>query len=90
MRSASGESATSSTLLPLPDFHRLFESAPGLYLDLTPALTILAVSDTYLQATMIRREEILGRHLFDVVPDNPDDVNATGGLFGESITASIA
>jgi len=45
---------------------------------LTPALTILAVSDTYLRATMTRREEILGRHLFDVAPYNPEDINATG------------
>ena len=38
----------------------------------------MAVSDAYLRATMTRREEILGRHLFDVFPDNPDDATATG------------
>lgn len=32
------------------DFPALFESAPGLYLDLSPALTIVAVSDGYLRA----------------------------------------
>ena len=61
-----------------PDFRTLFESAPGSYLALTPALVIVAVSDAYLQATMTRREEILGRHLFDVFPDNPGDATATG------------
>lgn len=55
-----------------PDFQALFESAPGLYLVLTPALTIVAVSDAYLKATMTKREEILGRRLFEVFPDNPD------------------
>jgi signal transduction histidine kinase/DNA-binding response OmpR family regulator len=60
------------------DFRALFESAPGLYLVLTPDLSIVAVSDAYLQATMTKREEILGRGLFDVFPDNPDDANATG------------
>jgi hypothetical protein len=50
----------------------LFESAPGLYLVLTPALVIVAVSDAYLEATMTRREEIVGR-LFDVFPDNLAD-----------------
>ena len=35
-----------------PDFQALFESAPGLYLVLTPDLTIVAVSDAYLRATM--------------------------------------
>ena len=61
-----------------PDFRTLFESAPGLYLVLTPALTIVAVSDAYLNATMTKREEILGRGLFEVFPDNPDDPTATG------------
>lgn len=61
-----------------PDFKRLFESAPGLFLVLTPDLRIAAVSEAYLRATMTRRDEILGRHLFDVFPDNPDDPAATG------------
>ncbi|TKS63771.1 MAG: PAS domain-containing sensor histidine kinase [Nitrospira sp.] len=78
MRSGSRESTTSATLLPQPDFQALFESAPGLYLVLTPTLTIVAVSQAYLQATMTRRGEILGRHLFDVFPDNPEDATATG------------
>ncbi len=63
---------------PPPDFRRLFESAPGLYLVLAPDLRIVAVSDAYLQATMTKRDEILGRGIFDVFPDNPDDVGATG------------
>jgi PAS domain-containing protein len=61
-----------------PDFKLLFESAPGLYLVLTTDLKIVAVSGAYLRATMTRREEIFGRHLFDVFPDNPDDPSATG------------
>jgi signal transduction histidine kinase/ActR/RegA family two-component response regulator len=61
-----------------PDFQALFEAAPGLYLVLTPDLKIVAVSDAYLRATMTKREEILGRGLFDVFPDNPDDPNASG------------
>lgn len=60
------------------DFRRLFESAPGLYLVLTPALQIVAASDAYLQATMTVRDAIVGRGLFDVFPDNPDDPSATG------------
>jgi signal transduction histidine kinase/CheY-like chemotaxis protein len=61
-----------------PDFRALFEGAPGLYLVLDPDLRIVAVSDAYLRATMTRREEIIGRGIFDVFPDNPDDPNATG------------
>lgn len=60
------------------DFQRLFESAPGLYLVLAPELRIIAASDAYLAATMTRREDILGRHLFDVFPDNPGDASADG------------
>ena len=64
--------------LPVPDFRALFESSPGLYLVLTPDFTIAAVSDNYLAATMTQREAILGRGIFDVFPDNPDDPSATG------------
>lgn len=62
----------------LPDFRAWFEAVPGLYLVLTPRLTIAAASDAYLRATMTRREDLLGRHLFDAFPDNPDDAQATG------------
>lgn len=60
------------------DFKRLFESAPGLYLVLSPSLIIQAASDAYLAATMTAREDIVGRGLFEVFPDNPNDPNATG------------
>jgi signal transduction histidine kinase len=61
-----------------PDFKALFESAPGLYLVLDPDLMIVAVSEAYLNATMTKRAEILGRGLFEVFPDNPNDPEATG------------
>lgn len=70
-------SRTSGTVAP-PDYRLLFESAPGPYLILTPDLTIAAVNEAYLTATMTKREEIVGRGLFDVFPDNPDDPAATG------------
>src|SRR5687768_1959273 len=60
------------------DFRALFDWAPDLYLVLEPDLTIVAVSDAYLRATMTDRNKILGRHLFDVFPDNPADPTATG------------
>ena len=61
-----------------PDFRALFEAAPGLYLVLDPELRIVAASDAYLAATLTVREAILGRGLFEVFPDNPDDPAATG------------
>jgi signal transduction histidine kinase len=72
------EVAQRSTDRRTPDFRTLFESAPGLYLGLTPDFRLVAVSDAYLRATMTEREKILGRDLFDVFPDNPDDSGATG------------
>ena len=59
-------------------FRLLFESAPGLYLVLLPDLTIHSVNDSYASATMTKREEIIGRLLFDVFPDNPEDSTADG------------
>ncbi len=61
-----------------PDFQALFEGAPGLYLVLTPDFRIAGASDAYLRATMTTREQILGRRIFEVFPDNPDDAGATG------------
>jgi PAS domain-containing protein len=63
---------------PTPDFRLLFESAPGLYLVLTPGLKIVAASDAHLRATMTKREEVLGRGIFEVFPDNPGDPHAIG------------
>ncbi len=60
------------------DCKLLFESAPGLFLVLLPDLTIQAMTDDYAAATMTTREQILGRNLFDVFPDNPEDQNADG------------
>jgi len=61
-----------------PGFRSLFEAAPGSYLALDPELVIVGVSDAYLRDTMTVREEILGRPLFEVFPDNPDDPEADG------------
>ena len=61
-----------------PDFRVLFETVPGLYLVLTPHFEIVAASNAYLEATMTTRTQVLGRHLFEVFPDNPSDKTATG------------
>jgi signal transduction histidine kinase/CheY-like chemotaxis protein len=45
---------------------------------LDPELRIVAVSDAYVAATMVRRDDVLDRGIFDVFPDNPDDSAATG------------
>ena len=60
-------------------FRALFESAPGLYLVLEPEeFRIVAVSDAYLRATITEREEIMGKTLFEVFPDDPAEPWADG------------
>jgi PAS domain S-box-containing protein len=61
-----------------PDFRAFFRAAPGLFLVLAPDFKIVAVSDDYLRATMTQREQILGKGIFEVFPDNPKDPAATG------------
>ncbi|MDQ2989504.1 MAG: PAS domain-containing protein [Pseudomonadota bacterium] len=60
------------------DFRALFEATPAPYLVLRPDFTIVAVNEVYLRVAMCEREAILGRGLFDVFPDNPDNPNADG------------
>jgi len=72
-----------------PDFELLFNAIPGNYLILlpdAPNYTIIAVSDAYARVTMNTREHMLGRKLFEVFPDNPDDPEATGV---RNLTASL-
>lgn len=59
-------------------FRLLFEASPTPFLVLTPAFQIVAVSNSYLRATMTRRQDIVGRGLFEVFPDNPNDPAADG------------
>ncbi|WP_437986936.1 ATP-binding protein [Sorangium sp. So ce117] len=61
-----------------PDFRAIFEGLPACYFVLNPDFTIVAVSDAFLRAASTRREDLLGRHIFDAFPDNPDDPHATG------------
>jgi signal transduction histidine kinase len=64
--------------VPLPDFQAIFESLPGNYLVLLPDLTMVAVSQARLRATMTTLGDTIGKNLFDLFPDNPQDPAATG------------
>jgi PAS domain S-box-containing protein len=63
---------------PRPEYEAVFDAVPGNYLLLSPDLTIVGVTEAYLAATMTVRDHILGRGLFEVFPDNPDDPAADG------------
>jgi signal transduction histidine kinase len=62
------------------DFQLLFEASPEILLVLLPdppRFTMVAATGARLAATNTTRET-LGRGLFEVFPDNPDDPGATG------------
>jgi PAS domain S-box-containing protein len=52
----------------LPEFRLLFESAPGMFVALTPDLRIVAASDSYLLATGASRDELLGKSIWEAFP----------------------
>ncbi|MFF5499351.1 ATP-binding protein [Streptomyces aquilus] len=60
-----------------PDFRRLFDAILSPLLVLTPDFTIVEVNRAYLTATRTERA-IVGKRIFEVFPDNPDDPTADG------------
>lgn len=67
-------------------FQPEFDTSPHPYmlLDPGPGLSIVDVNDAYAAATLISRADVVGRSLFEVFPDNPDDPLADGvsNLYG--------
>lgn len=58
------------------DFHAIFDAGPAAYLLLCadpPRYTIADVSRAYLGATGTDRDALVGRGLFEVFPENPDE-----------------
>jgi signal transduction histidine kinase len=50
---------------------RVLETVPDSYIVVSPELVILTASNAYLADTLKRRDELVGRYLFDAFPDNP-------------------
>src|SRR5687768_15825186 len=63
------------------DIRLLFEESPDVLLVLlpdAPRYTMVAATNARLRATHTTRDQTIGRGIFEVFPDNPDDANATG------------
>ncbi len=63
------------------NFQLLFEESPDVLLVLlpdSPRFTMVAATKQRLIATHTTKEQILGRGLFEIFPDNPDDPSANG------------
>ncbi|MGI4874305.1 MAG: PAS domain-containing protein [Janthinobacterium lividum] len=50
---------------------RALETVPDSYIVVSPELVILTASNAYLADTLKRREDLVGRYLFDAFTDNP-------------------
>ncbi len=53
----------------VPDFQKLFDALPGAHMVLDRDLRYVAVNPAYERATLRRRDELLGRPLFDMFPN---------------------
>ncbi|MBI5263583.1 MAG: PAS domain-containing protein [Bradyrhizobium sp.] len=51
---------------------------PYMLLDPGPGLQIVDINDVYAAATFISRDDVVGKSLFEIFPDNPDDPLADG------------
>ena len=51
---------------------------PYMLLDPGPGLHIVDINDAYARATFTGRNDVVGRSLFEIFPDNPDDELADG------------
>ncbi|MEU0408477.1 SpoIIE family protein phosphatase [Streptomyces griseorubiginosus] len=60
------------------DYAAVFQALPGMVALLTPELVCTDVNEEFLHVAGRRREDVVGRYLFDVFPDNPNDPSATG------------
>src|ERR1041385_4813536 len=60
------------------DYRAVFQALPGMVALLTPDLVYADVNEEFLRMAGRRREEVVGRYLFDVFPDNPNDPASTG------------
>ncbi|MFD7336039.1 PP2C family protein-serine/threonine phosphatase [Streptomyces violascens] len=60
------------------DYEVVFRALPGPVALLTTDLVYAEVNDSFLSMTGRTRDQVVGRYIFDVFPDNPGDPDASG------------
>lgn len=60
------------------DYEQVFQALPGSVALLRPDLVYADANEAFCQMSGRAREQLVGRYLFDVFPDNPNDDGATG------------
>ena len=73
------------------DFNLIARFLPNLYLILDPQFNIVEATDNYLETTYTKRENIVGKNVFEVFPDNPSDPTLEGrGVLIKSLKEVLA
>ncbi|WP_128376318.1 PP2C family protein-serine/threonine phosphatase [Streptomyces cavernae] len=60
------------------DYAAVFQALPGMVALLTPDLVFADANEEFLRTAGRTRRQVVGRYLFDVFPENPNDPTATG------------
>ncbi|NNN37687.1 SpoIIE family protein phosphatase [Streptomyces sp. S3(2020)] len=63
---------------PQIDYAAVFRALPGMVALLTPDLVYADANEDFLRLAGRTREQLLGRYIFDVFPENPNDAAAAG------------
>lgn len=63
---------------PQIDYAAVFRALPGMVALLTPDLVYADANDDFVRLSGRTREQLLGRYIFDVFPENPHDPAAAG------------
>ncbi|WAU84161.1 SpoIIE family protein phosphatase [Streptomyces sp. Qhu-G9] len=63
---------------PQIDYAAVFRALPGMVALLTPELVYIDANEDFLRLAGRTREQLLGRYIFDVFPENPNDPAAAG------------
>jgi diguanylate cyclase (GGDEF)-like protein/PAS domain S-box-containing protein len=66
---------TSVTPTPMADATAVLDAAPYSFLLLATDLTVIDANVAYLRTAGRQREEVVGQHIFDAFPVNPDDID---------------
>lgn len=60
------------------DYEAVFQALPGMVALLTPELVYADANEDFQRLAGRTREQLVGRYIFDVFPENPNDPAATG------------
>ncbi|MFE1441756.1 PP2C family protein-serine/threonine phosphatase [Streptomyces sp. NPDC058739] len=62
------------------DYEAVFRALPGMVALLTPDLVYADVNEDFVRQSDRTREQLIGRYIFDVFPENTEDPAAAGGM----------